>query len=149
MSDLYFLHPSLHRLFLNPRPSPGCCSTSAPVILEQPSDTVVARGEPVTLNCKVEQQSMTWILTDSHSLTELRNTTKDGIGKTQIKNYFDHTDIWCLVYAIWKGGLLTKCNNSRFSFFCFRFSWLRDLDWIPLLFLSQEKFLQSKVFMRL
>ena len=53
VSDLYFLRPSAHRLFLNPRPSPGCCSTSAPVILEQPSDTVVARGEPVTLNCKV------------------------------------------------------------------------------------------------
>ena len=44
---------------------PGCCSTSAPVILEQPSDTVVARGEPVTLNCKVKQQASndrsTWI----------------------------------------------------------------------------------------
>ena len=62
VSDLNFLPPS-KSMFL-----PGCYSTSAPVILEQPSDTVVARGEPVTLNCKVKQQSITWILTDSHSL---------------------------------------------------------------------------------
>ena len=31
----------------------GCDCVSAPVILEQPSDTIVARGEPATLNCKV------------------------------------------------------------------------------------------------
>ena len=85
---------------------PGCCSTSAPVILEQPSDTVVARGEPVTLNCKVRQL------------------------------YHQQQTHWARAVF----------DVDELEYFVSRF---RDLDWIPLLFLSQEKFSQLKVFMTL
>ena len=44
------LYPTPVTLFCAP---PGSCSPSPPSLLEEPSDTVVARGEPVTLNCKV------------------------------------------------------------------------------------------------
>ena len=40
----------------------GCDCVSAPVILEQPSDTIVARGEPATLNCKVVMVTMMLML---------------------------------------------------------------------------------------
>ena len=40
----------------------GCDCVSAPVILEQPSDTIVARGEPATLNCKVVMVTMMMLL---------------------------------------------------------------------------------------